>query len=688
MRWLLALSFLVLAEATTTTIKEKIKVGKKTFSCSFTLVHTANSVNIGRSSVACSPKKPKGKQANVELEKDGIVFVGKIKINPSKIISMVIEAPTTTTEDTTTEASTTEATTTDSGTTFEGTTEEGTTGTEDTTTWEGTTEPVAGNFSAEEVEFKEIYANVSSDTQQLYRHGCGIDNFEDNIRKSLNHRSYTNMLSTQFWKDGKINWNFVSVGDEYKEHAVYTDTDFGMTKGDVDTAMAAMKHISEKTCIKFERVKPTKGAPWLLLLRDARASDRACQLTKIQALVDKDIAGLGNIFNIMRYAGNQCFPGAYAWYGAASPQLFVISQVPSLNNQNQEDIGLLAHELLHNLGLGHTQKRQDASQHIDIKWENIEKANYAQYEPCVEAKNAACVRYNAYGTKYDCGSIMHYLDTFFLTSAARAAGKKTMIAKNPATCKLDASHSKLSVEDISILNKMYCKNAVPSGTTGEVKSPNYPQNYPVSKDEEYTISVASGSVIELTFTAFQIEADASCGYDWVQVVDGDNSVLMAKKCGTTVPGKVTSKTNKMIVKFRSDSSVVMTGFRATWKKVTAKPQPVDGKWSDWKGWSSCTNSKDGKSTCKKTKTRFCNNPAASNGGKACEGSSTQTEACTTSDLAKPSDHPNCVVHGAWTVWSAASACSSDCKTTKTRTCTNPSPINDNDKCSGDATSTR
>jgi hypothetical protein len=122
--------------------------------------------------------------------------------------------------------------------------------------------------------------------------------------------------------------------------------------------------------------------------------------------------------------------------------------------------------------------------------------------------------------------------------------------------------------------------------------------------------------------------------------------------------------------------------------VTAKPQPVDGKWSEWKGWSSCTNSKDGKSTCKKTKTRFCNNPAASNGGKACEGSSTQSEACTTSDLAKPSDHPSCVVHGAWAAWSAASACSSDCKTSKTRTCTNPAPINDNDKCSGDATSTR
>ena len=56
-------------------------------------------------------------------------------------------------------------------------------------------------------------------------------------------------------------------------------------------------------------------------------------------------------------------------------------------------------------------------------------------------------------------------------------------------------------------------------------------------------------------------------YDWVQVVDGDNSILMDKKCGTTVPGKVTSKTNVMVVKFHSDSSQNRAGFRATWKKV-------------------------------------------------------------------------------------------------------------------------
>ena len=80
----------------------------------------------------------------------------------------------------------------------------------------------------------------------------------------------------------------------------------------------------------------------------------------------------------------------------------------SLNPNYQGHVGLMVHELLHVLGLGHTHKRQDAKDHIDIQWANIEQSAYRQYEPCVEAKDARCSRYTHYGTEYDCNSIMHY----------------------------------------------------------------------------------------------------------------------------------------------------------------------------------------------------------------------------------------------------------------------------------------
>ena len=52
------------------------------------------------------------------------------------------------------------------------------------------------------------------------------------------------------------------------------------------------------------------------------------------------------------------------------------------------------------------------------------------------------------------------------------------------------------------------------------------------------------------------------------VLDTDGSELF-KKCGSDAPPKVTSSGNRLTVRFRSDSSVVRRGFKATWRKVAA-----------------------------------------------------------------------------------------------------------------------
>ena len=87
--------------------------------------------------------------------------------------------------------------------------------------------------------------------------------------------------------------------------------------------------------------------------------------------------------------------------------------------------------------------------------------------------------------------------------------------------------------------------------------------------------------------------------------------------------------------------------------------------------------RDGKSSCTRTRTRFCNNPVPSNGGADCVGSAQESEECSPDWLVTQDgdDHPQCVVHGGWTVWSPGSECNTQCETTKTRTCTNPVPIN-------------
>jgi len=525
----------------------------------------------------------------------------------------------------------------------------------------------------EEVEFKELYRNASSGIRPEYRHYCGIDPIEENMRKQ--DKSYTSMSQDQFWANGVISWSFVSDGDDYAKYAVHTDEKVGLSKGDAETVMAAMKQIEDKTCIKFNMVKPVKGQPWLFISRDNKGSDLSCQIPYIKSdLVGKDINGVGDIYARLQWSGD-CFPGAYAWYGSSSPQNFVISQT-TLSNDNQNDIGLVVHELLHNLGLGHTQKRQDAAEHIDIKWGNIEKNNHGQYEACIEANDWSCSRYNHYGTEYDCMSIMHYRDYFFITSEARSSGGKTMVAKK-AGCDLSSPASTLSNADIDILKKMYCAN---SPAVQEVKSTNYPANYPDNEDKEFPITVADGHVISLMFTDWQIEAHASCAYDWLQVVDGDGSVLLDKTCGDTKPGKITSKTKSLKIKFFSDSSVNFKGFRAEYEAVKSAPTPVPGGWSDWSGFSTCTNQKDGKSTCRKKKVRYCNNPAAQHGGADCVGDAEMFEDCVPA-WTNPGKNPDCVLHGGWTAWSGASSCSAECTSTRTRSCTNPPPLNSKE-CEG------
>ena len=134
--------------------------------------------------------------------------------------------------------------------------------------------------------------------------------------------------------------------------------------------------------------------------------------------------------------------------------------------------------------------------------------------------------------------------------------------------------------------------------SGEIKSPNYPENYDNDKHVNFPLEVASGSIIELSFTDLDIESHPNCSFDYVQVfcfkatnicvrgeivmwflqvLDTDNSELL-KICGRSKPfSGLLSKGNKMSVVFHSDGSEVHKGFSATWKAVEAASQPISGE---------------------------------------------------------------------------------------------------------------
>ena len=104
--------------------------------------------------------------------------------------------------------------------------------------------------------------------------------------------------------------------------------------------------------------------------------------------------------------------------------------------------------------------------------------------------------------------------------------------------------------------------------TGNVTSPNYPDNYPNNLEKIETIQVEQGLILSLQFTAFDIEADSTCDYDHLTITDGDGTTLMEKSCGTTLPADITSTSNIVKLVFSTDGSQTRPGWSVSWSAVT------------------------------------------------------------------------------------------------------------------------
>ncbi|XP_064628692.1 uncharacterized protein LOC135488150 [Lineus longissimus] len=105
--------------------------------------------------------------------------------------------------------------------------------------------------------------------------------------------------------------------------------------------------------------------------------------------------------------------------------------------------------------------------------------------------------------------------------------------------------------------------------TGEIKSPNYPNNYGIMDKCIWKFVACNNYSVALTIPSFagQEGFNGSCR-DYLEIRDGSSKeALLAVVCNSSTNMVVQSRSKWLWVKFYSDYEGVNTGFRATWKLV-------------------------------------------------------------------------------------------------------------------------
>nr|XP_054608122.1 hemicentin-1 isoform X2 [Nothobranchius furzeri] len=108
----------------------------------------------------------------------------------------------------------------------------------------------------------------------------------------------------------------------------------------------------------------------------------------------------------------------------------------------------------------------------------------------------------------------------------------------------------------------------------------------------------------------------------------------------------------------------------------SNPCPINGNWGPWNSWGSCSKTCNGGQM---RRYRTCDNPRPAHGGRMCAGADVHMQRCSTAD---------CPVDGSWGSWQPWGDCSASCgggERTRVRLCNSPSPVNGGRPCPGDST---
>ncbi|XP_045516085.1 cubilin-like [Pieris brassicae] len=107
---------------------------------------------------------------------------------------------------------------------------------------------------------------------------------------------------------------------------------------------------------------------------------------------------------------------------------------------------------------------------------------------------------------------------------------------------------------------------------GEITSPSYNNKYLNNLICDYKIQTSPETKVRLTFRSFNLERSFRCRFDYIVIYDGPNedSKLIGKFCGNSIPKTYTSSSNSLFIRFKSDQSISSGGFKVAYESICHK----------------------------------------------------------------------------------------------------------------------